>query len=153
LDIIADHAHFEGVDFDPLIIQPSAIANAKSPCVPRAGHGFTFHVTARQAGSLMGAKVIDCEELIAPLEDGDHSTTHGECLPLPIDKVADLSNRLEVAHGSITGKCGKKTGLGLGQDASSNRLPKRCMVESGQSATSAGRIERFRRFAAIAGLR
>lgn len=63
----------KGIDLNARVVEPSPIAESKSPSVERASDGTFFHDSAGERSTLMGAEVLDGVELTAVMKNGDHA--------------------------------------------------------------------------------
>src|SRR5690606_24266624 len=99
LNLIPFDTDLVRVDLKPWIVTPSSIADAESPCMPRAGHSTLFvQVTRAKRCPLMRAEIVDHVVLALMEKQCKQLVSHGDGGASSFGEASDFGDGLKFGH-------------------------------------------------------
>ena len=102
MNVVADDADFEGIDAEPRIVGPLAVANAKPPRMPRAdNNALVVEVARAERGAHMRAEIVDGKVFAALKKHGHQPFANLEGSPLTFRDRANFGDRHKIFVGRL----------------------------------------------------
>src|SRR5438552_786928 len=85
-------------NFDPRVVGPGSVGEAKAPSVPWTGDGPFFDIAAAEGGAHVGANVVDSEEFASLAKDRDQFVADLDGTAFAFKDLIDAAHGLKVGH-------------------------------------------------------